>query len=155
MSDKSYTFDLPKNSVAGGIYIPSSVGGNKSLTLMVDTASIGIVLAEQYLNGAKFTDTGKPFQITYSSSGNSYKGTWISAEVTIGEPGSVQATTKLMNVRRATKWREGWNGSFKPDNLVVSMLGVGFDRPGEPGMDDVGGNITLPDINDSSSTRRV
>ncbi|KAG9003005.1 hypothetical protein FRB93_011292 [Tulasnella sp. JGI-2019a] len=145
--NRSYVLLLDEiSSVSSGLFLKTSIGGSEPKYLMVDSGSTGIVITPQFLENASFQDSKKPFQLTYSSSGNSYKGTWITAIVTFSS-GDVQATTKQMNLRMATSWRKGYDGTFTTEGLGIRMLGVGFDRDTGPGTKDSGGNLVLPDIN--------
>ncbi|KAG8848427.1 hypothetical protein FRB96_001213 [Tulasnella sp. 330] len=148
-NDKSHVLPLDNfSSVSLGLHIFTSIGGSTPIRLMVDTGSVGIVIAQQYLdNHCSYENTKKPFQLTYSSSGNSFKGSWVVAQVRFGELGDLQASTRRMNIRMATSGRKGRDGEFTADGLKIKMVGVGFDRDTGPGTTDSGGYLVPPDIN--------
>jgi hypothetical protein len=87
--------------------------------------------------------------LEYTSSKNTYKGTWVWASVSFssamdsGFPGATVARTVRMRVRAVDER----NGETDTSKIMTAMIGVGFDRDTSPGQKDSCGNIIYRDIN--------
>jgi hypothetical protein len=96
----------------------ASIGGGKPVELVVDTGSLGIAIGTKFL-GENYRPLLPlpPAPISYSSSGNSYRGQWVLTTVEItGMHGRGFTTSKEIAV-------------FAVDGSDVSMMGVATRFP--------------------------
>lgn len=112
----------------------------------MDTGSEGILFSRQFL-GNDVEETNQPFSLIYTSSNNTYSGTWVIASVTFSSApkpnGAVLAKTVRMRVRAVDEKNE----EKDPKNIMTAMIGVGFDRDTSPGQYDPAGHCIPRDIN--------
>lgn len=148
-SSAGHVFPLDEhNSLQGGLRLYVSIGGGKYIHSVVDTGSEGILFSRQFL-GADYMDTGSPFCLEYTSSKNTYKGTWVWATVSFSSsrdpdsPGATVASTVRMRVRAVDER----NGETDSSKISTAMIGVGFDRDTSPGQKDTCGNLVPRNIN--------
>jgi hypothetical protein len=144
-----YTFPLDaQSSLDDGLRLFVSVGDGEFIHSIVDTGSEGILFSRRFL-GPNHTDTGEPFALEYTSSKNTYQGTWVWASITFSSfrdaktPGAVVARTVRMRIRAVDQRNE----ETDPEKITTAMIGVGFDRDTSPGEKDPGGHLIPRDIN--------
>jgi len=126
-----YVVDLIEG---GGTFVWASIGNCRDTRFEVDTGSLGIVVAEQYLQSGKYELTQEPCEITYDSSGYGYSGFWIIADVDFANTrGDVRATTRRMHIRMVNKWTKDGKPVDKEEKVSIAMMGVGFARGPTPG----------------------
>lgn len=121
-----------RSSVQAGLHLNVSIGRGKRTNVMLDTGSTGVVIAKQYL-GTDYTPTGEAFQdFTYSSSGNSYSGEWVTTRVRLyssSAMGAESVATVPMRVRMVTKSCKTGEACVTDEKSIgISMMGIGFDR---------------------------
>lgn len=135
-------------SLEKGLHLYVGIGGGPHTTSVIDTGSEGILFARRYL-GKDYVETHLPFFMEYTSSKNTYKGTWVMALVSFSSsrdptsPGTTVATTARMMLRAVDEC----NGETDCKKINTAMIGVGFDRDTSPGQQDSGGNPIPPNIN--------
>lgn len=120
---------------------------------MVDTGSTGVVVSARFV-GPDAQRTGERFTLLYTSSGRTYEGEYVwaqvelSARLEVGAQGSAQASTVRMKVRVVERAKASKDAPWESaESLWTCMLGVGFDRDTGSGLVDPGGHVIPPDIN--------
>ncbi len=120
----------PKSSLSEGLHLPVSIAGGAQTNVMLDTGSTGLVIAQRYL-GSDYTSTGETFSdFTYSSSGNSYSGEWVTTTVRfLSADSDTNIESAPFKVRMVTEQcKTGEACTRDQDDITVSMMGIGFDR---------------------------
>jgi hypothetical protein len=138
----------PYDSLDTGFRIFTSIGSGKFIQSIIDTGSEGILFSRQFL-GPDVVDTHEPFALKYTSSGNTYSGTWVLASVvfsssrdpkstSITSDGTIMTPTVARTVKMRVRAVDERNGERDPKKIVTAMIGVGFDRDTSPGQRDPG-----------------
>ncbi len=81
------------SSLANGLHVRAALGGGPPHVFLVDTGSVGILVARQTL-GPEYQDFDPAQDITFGfvSSGKMYHGQWVEVPVTLGIPAAWDGT---------------------------------------------------------------
>lgn len=130
---------LPSDALANGLRVSAVIGGGPAISAVVDTGSNGVVVSRRYVgSSATSLSPARTFSgFTYSSSGNTYSGEWMTATVALSATtaGGPTATTAPILVRVVDSECNGGTCNSDAATLSVAMLGVGFDRAAPTGPD--------------------
>lgn len=134
----SISLAQPSTALTAGLRVSTVIGGGAPVDMTVDTGSNGVLVSRSFV-GAAATPLSPARTFTgfsYSSSGNTYSGEWMTATLELGAPGGSghPALTVPMLIRVV-------------DEADVAMMGVGFDRSGSEPDQDLDGPALNPFLN--------